>query len=279
MTPPPAPPGSTTPCPLPGGSCSTPDRLIGALDPASPNNVQTHCKLGPVQQLAARVSLKRCPPDAHGEANLNLGTSQSVAAPAELSAPVESRAFHDRPPAHGPTCRDSPDGKTAHVRKTFHAHPQAEILESMPGIGHPRRRAHRRRRRPERYADARHLASAAGLVPAPRDSGRRTGKLHRPMRYSRKLRRVFYLSAESAMMRQGPNRDFCLKKRGQGVKRWRDGTMALRWCAAGMVEASKQFRRVNGHLHLPALRTAHERRVAEHTVGADRHHETVNAAC
>jgi len=26
------------------------------------------------------------------------------------------------------------------------------------------------------------------------------------------------------------------------VKRWRDGQMALRWCAAGMVEASKQFR-------------------------------------
>ena len=40
------------------------------------------------------------------------------------------------------------------------------------------------------------------------------------------------------------------------VKRWRDGTMALRWCAAGMVEATKQFRRVNGFLHLPALRTA-----------------------
>ena len=40
------------------------------------------------------------------------------------------------------------------------------------------------------------------------------------------------------------------------VKRWRDGTMALRWCAAGMGEAAKQFRRVNGHLHLPALRAA-----------------------
>jgi transposase-like protein len=40
------------------------------------------------------------------------------------------------------------------------------------------------------------------------------------------------------------------------VKRWRDGQMALRWCAAGMFEAKKQFRRVNGYLHLPALRTA-----------------------
>jgi len=36
----------------------------------------------------------------------------------------------------------------------------------------------------------------------------------------------------------------------KNVKRWRAGQMALRWCAAGMVEASKQFRRVNGHLHL-----------------------------
>jgi putative transposase len=33
----------------------------------------------------------------------------------------------------------------------------------------------------------------------------------------------------------------------RNVKRWRDGQMTLRWCAAGMVEASQQFRRVNGH--------------------------------
>lgn len=40
------------------------------------------------------------------------------------------------------------------------------------------------------------------------------------------------------------------------VKRWRDGQMALRWCAAGMTEAATQFRRVNGHLHLATLRVA-----------------------
>ena len=60
------------------------------------------------------------------------------------------------------------------------------------------------------------------------------------------------------------------------VKRWRDGQMALRWCAAGMVEAGKQFRRVNGHLHLRALRDTLNR-VTE-TVGTTRHAETVNAA-
>jgi transposase-like protein len=46
------------------------------------------------------------------------------------------------------------------------------------------------------------------------------------------------------------------------VKRWRDGEMALRWCAAGMGEAKKQFRRVNGYLHLPALRNALDAHVA-----------------
>ncbi|MEU1465239.1 IS110 family transposase [Streptomyces sp. NPDC005727] len=105
------------------------------------------------------------------------------------------------------------------IRETFRSHPQAEIIESLPGMG------------PilgaefvvaagdlSAYADAGHLASAAGLVPVPRDSGRRTGNLHRPKRYSRRLRRVFYLSAQTSMMREGPNRDFYLKKRGEGCK-------------------------------------------------------------
>ncbi len=64
----------------------------------------------------------------------------------------------------------------------------------------------------------------------------------------------------------------------RNVKRWRDGQMALRWCAAGMVEASSQFRRVNGHLHLPALRTALERHVAAESVGADCNTQDVSAA-
>lgn len=62
------------------------------------------------------------------------------------------------------------------------------------------------------------------------------------------------------------------------VKNWRSGTMALRWCAAGMLEASKQFRRVNGHLHLPALRTALDAHIAAQTLGAIGHDEPVIAA-
>ena len=48
------------------------------------------------------------------------------------------------------------------------------------------------------------------------------------------------------------------REHSKNVKRWRDGTMALRWCAAGMLQADHQFRRVNGHLHLPKLRAALE---------------------
>ena len=67
------------------------------------------------------------------------------------------------------------------------------------------------------------------------------------------------------------------REHAKNVKNWRDGQMALRWCAAGMVEAGKQFRRVNGHLHLPALRAALGRVTAE-TVVPDRQNDTVNAA-
>jgi putative transposase len=46
------------------------------------------------------------------------------------------------------------------------------------------------------------------------------------------------------------------------VKRWQDGQMVLRWVAAGMGEARRQFRRVNGYLYLPALRTGLDQTVA-----------------
>jgi transposase-like protein len=37
------------------------------------------------------------------------------------------------------------------------------------------------------------------------------------------------------------------------VKRWRDGEMRRRWCAAGMLQAEKSFRRVRGYRQIPAL--------------------------
>lgn len=112
---------------------------------------------------------------------------------------------------------DRISGVDAQTRSTFRAHPQAEIIESLPGMG-PILGAELIAAAGDLagYANAGRLASAAGLVPVPRDSGRRTGNLHRPTRYSRKLRRVFYLSAQVAAMHEGPSRDYYLKKRHEG---------------------------------------------------------------
>jgi transposase-like protein len=48
----------------------------------------------------------------------------------------------------------------------------------------------------------------------------------------------------------------------RNVKRWRDGAMAERWTAAGMLEAEQQFRRVKGYKDLPKLVVALRSRVA-----------------
>jgi putative transposase len=45
-----------------------------------------------------------------------------------------------------------------------------------------------------------------------------------------------------------------------------------------MVEATTQFRRVNGHLHLRSLRTALERHVAAENVSTNEHNQTREAA-
>lgn len=111
-------------------------------------------------------------------------------------------------------------GKTeTQIRETFHDHPQAHIIESMPGIGAILgAELIVAAGDLSTYANAGKLASAAGLAPVPRDSGRRTGNMHRPKHYSRLLRRVFYMSAQTAIIKDGPNRDFYLKKRAEGCR-------------------------------------------------------------
>ena len=47
----------------------------------------------------------------------------------------------------------------------------------------------------------------------------------------------------------------------RNVKRWSSGEMGLRWTAAGMLEAEKQFRKVIGYTDLPRLAVAIERRL------------------
>ena len=53
------------------------------------------------------------------------------------------------------------------------------------------------------------------------------------------------------------------------VKRWRDGKMIKRWCAAGMLNAERSFRRLKGHKQMPALIAALERHVEAVTPACD----------
>lgn len=44
-----------------------------------------------------------------------------------------------------------------------------------------------------------------------------------------------------------------VRKLTRRVKRWRDGNMRRRWCAAGLVQAEGRFRRLKGYKHLSSL--------------------------
>ncbi len=100
----------------------------------------------------------------------------------------------------------------------FRQHPWAATIESLPGMGpglgaeflvEPGGDL-------SGFASSGPLASYAGLVPVPRDSGRVSGNLHRPRRYNRRLRRVFYMAALSSLhYADGPSRRFYDPKRSE----------------------------------------------------------------
>jgi len=54
----------------------------------------------------------------------------------------------------------------------------------------------------------------------------------------------------------------CVRRTSRNVKRWQSGDMALRWTAAGMLEAEQQFRRVIGYRDLAKLALAIEHELA-----------------
>lgn len=107
------------------------------------------------------------------------------------------------------------------------AHPLGQIVTSLPGMGITLTAeflvavgdlAN--------FTGPDQLAAYAGLAPVPHDSGRISGNLHKPVRYHRPLRRVFYLSAMVAANLPGPSRDYYLRKRAEG-KRAVQAQMAL----------------------------------------------------
>ncbi|WP_405576307.1 transposase [Streptomyces sp. NBC_01092] len=62
------------------------------------------------------------------------------------------------------------------------------------------------------------IANGQSVVYVPgRTVNRMSGAYGRPKRYHRRLRHVFYMAAQTAMMRPGPSRDYYLKKRAEGL--------------------------------------------------------------
>ncbi len=53
-----------------------------------------------------------------------------------------------------------------------------------------------------------------------------------------------------------------VRRTSRNVKRWQSGEMCLRWTAAGMLEAERQFRKIIGHADLAKLALAVERDIA-----------------
>ncbi len=70
----------------------------------------------------------------------------------------------------------------------------------------------------------------------------------------------------------------CVRRSSRNVKRWQNGDMALRWTAAGMLEAEQQFRRIIGYSDLAKLAVAVEREVAQPTTATPTRHEAATLA-
>lgn len=113
------------------------------------------------------------------------------------------------------------------IEDRFRRHPSAEVIVSMPGIGVLLGAEFiAATGKISRFTSADQLASLAGVTPLPRDSGRVSGNLHRPQRYSRPLQRVFYTSALISIQSCPESRRFYDRKRAEG-KRHTQAVLAL----------------------------------------------------
>jgi transposase len=107
----------------------------------------------------------------------------------------------------------------ADIEGRFRRHPLAEVITSLPGIGF-RLGAEFLAAvgDPALIGSADQLAAWAGLAPVAKDSGKRTGRLQTPKRYSRRLRRVMYMSALTAIRCDPASREYYQRKRNQGKR-------------------------------------------------------------
>jgi transposase len=105
------------------------------------------------------------------------------------------------------------------IAERFGRHRLAKVVTSMPGFGV--------RLGAEllvaigdldQVGSADRLAAYAGLAPVANDSGKRTGRLRRPARYNRALRRAMYLAALTAVRCDPAAKAYYQRKRAEGKR-------------------------------------------------------------
>jgi transposase len=106
------------------------------------------------------------------------------------------------------------------IEGRFHQHESAAVITSLPGIGTLPGAEFLAATGGDMdfFATPDRLAGFAGLAPAPWDSGRIRGNLHRPKRYHRGLNHVFYYSAMISIQTCPESRRFYDRKRAEGKK-------------------------------------------------------------
>ncbi|MEU6010435.1 IS110 family transposase [Streptomyces sp. NPDC047453] len=114
------------------------------------------------------------------------------------------------------------------IEERFRGHELADIVQSLPGIGTVLGAEFLAAvgGSLDDFASPDALAAFAGVAPAPRDSGKVSGNLHRPSQYHRRLQRVFYTSALVSIRCDPNSRQFYDRKRAEG-KRHVQAVLAL----------------------------------------------------
>ncbi|MCX4748019.1 IS110 family transposase [Kitasatospora sp. NBC_01287] len=149
------------------------------------------------------------------------------------------------------------DQLNTHIEGRFRDHPDAEVITSMPGIGDTLGAEFVAATGGDMaaFGSPDRLAGVAGLAPVPRDSGKVSGNLQRPRRYSRRLLRMFYLSAQVAAIHCPESRRFYQRKRTEG-KSHKQAVLALArrrlnvlWA---LIRDHRTFEATTGRLTTPA---------------------------
>lgn len=114
------------------------------------------------------------------------------------------------------------------IEARFLRHRHAETILSMPGFGVSLGAEFIAATGGDMtaYPNADRLASVAGLAPVPRDSGRISGNVIRPRRFSRPLLRTCYLAAMLSIPRDPASAAYYQRKRAEG-KRHTQAVIAL----------------------------------------------------